>query len=75
MARSTYIYVLSWADRVGSAAPLAARTVKHEMTMFLIGMPTLDDMEVWRVKDGFTGDGPARTYLGTAREFLAKERP
>ena len=85
MARSTYVYVVAWADRVGSAAPLNAATVKRELADWLTRMRdinprVLDDVEVWRLTDvgayfGGGIDGPNRTHLGTAAEFLDKERP
>jgi hypothetical protein len=76
VSRSTYIYVVSYADRVGSAAPILARTVKYELVAAMADFPAamLADVEVWRMVDGgaayATGD---RTYLGTGPEFLAKE--
>lgn len=75
MSRSTYIYVLSWAERVESPMPIAARTVKWELVEFLKDMPdaALGDIEVWRLRDGIATDDKSRVHLGTAREFLAKE--
>ena len=76
MARSTYIYVVVYNERVGISLPVLARTVKYElanaMTNFL--PDALADMEVWRVgDDGSAYIADTRKYLGTGTEFLAAE--
>lgn len=78
MARSTYIYVVSYQDHVGSAAPILARTVRYELVgaMSDFSADMLADVDVWRMHDGgLTYETGARTHLGTGAEFLAKERP
>jgi hypothetical protein len=72
MARSKYVYVLTWADRVESAAPLLTATVKYEFLDALAGLNGLEDTDVWRMGDGVPLD---RNHLGTGAEFLARERP
>lgn len=72
MARSRYVYVLTWADRVESAAPLLTATVKYEFLDALAELNGLNDTEAWRMGDGTPLD---RTHLGAGAEFLAKERP
>lgn len=77
MARSTYIYVVSYADRVGVSAPVLVRTVKYELVRAMRHFPAamLADVEVWRYLDeGAAYGGPnSRTFLGTGPEFLTKE--
>lgn len=77
MARSTYIYVATWGDHVGSSGPVAAATVKREFLDALGRVRSLDDLEVWRVWDGavFSDGESGRTFLGPAAAYLAKERP
>lgn len=75
MARSTYIYLLAHCDAVGSGVPIAACTVKRELTDVMSRMPDLSDTEVWRLEDGIPWVPGGRAYLGTGAEFLAKERP
>lgn len=72
MARSKYIYVATWQDHVGSAAPILTGTVKYEFTDALAKLCGLDDMDIWRMGDGTALD---RTHLGNGLEFLARERP
>lgn len=73
MARSTYVYVLTWKDHVASAAPILTATVKRE---FLDGLAhagsQIDDTDAWRMRDGELLE---RTHLGSGAEYLAKERP
>lgn len=71
MARSTYIYVLTWKDHVASAAPILTATVKREFLDALAGLHGLDDTDAWRMGDGTPLD---RTHLGDGLEFLARER-
>lgn len=76
MSRSTYIYVVSYADRVGVAAPILARTVKYELVAAMAHFPApmLADVEVWRVVDGGAAYNVGeRTRLGTGPEFLTRE--
>ncbi len=77
MARSTYIYVAVWAERVGVPMLVAARTVKRELVGCLAEYPAaaLEDMDVWRMPDGDPRGPNDRIHLGTGAEFLAKERP
>lgn len=78
MARSKYIYIVSYRDHVGSAAPILARTVKYELVGAMSDFPAnmLTDVEVWRLDDGgLTYETGARTHPGGGAEFLAKERP
>lgn len=78
MSRSKYIYVASYMDHVGSAAPILARTVKYELVgaMGDFSADMLADVDVWRLDDGgLTYEAGARIHLGTGAEFLARERP
>jgi hypothetical protein len=77
MARSKYIYVAVWAERVGNSMPVAARTVKRELVDFIehLSMDARGDIEVWRVPDGIEWGPNGRIHVGTGAEFLAKERP
>lgn len=74
MARSTYIYVVVYNERVGISLPVLARTVKYELVNAMTNFPpdALADMEVWRVgDDGSAYIADTRKYLGTGTEFLA----
>lgn len=79
MSRSTYIYVVAYADYVGTGTPVLARTVKYELVSVMrhFSPDILADVEVWRYRDeGAAFSGPAsRDFLGTGPEFLAKETP
>lgn len=72
MARSKYAYVLTWKDRVQSAAPLLTATVKYEFLDALAGLNGLEDTDAWRMLDGVP---LSRDYLGSGAEYLARERP
>jgi len=77
VARSKYIYVAVWAERVGNSMPVAARTVKRELVQFLGQMSegARADMEVWRCRDGIVGPlEDSRNFMGTGAGFLAQER-
>jgi hypothetical protein len=76
MSRSTYIYVVSYAERVGVSAPILARTVKYELVAAMAHFPAamLADVEVCRMVDGGAAYNVGeRTHLGTGAEFLARE--
>lgn len=75
MARSKYIYLAVWAERVGDTQPVAARTVKRELVDFIAHLPmsAREDVNVWRVPDGIEWGPNGRIHLGTGAEFLAKE--
>lgn len=76
MSRSAYVYVVSYAARVGVSAPILARTVKYELVRAMGHFPAamLADVEVWRCRDeGATYGGPdSRDFLGTGPDFLAE---
>jgi hypothetical protein len=73
MARSKYIYIVTFQS--GDPTPIGAGTVKGEIVEVLSRMSGtfIADLEVWRLPDGL-GLG-TKVRLGTADEFLAKERP
>jgi hypothetical protein len=75
--RSSYNYVVTWRQPLNGAQPVMARTVKWELIAALghFEPDALADLEVWRFADrGAAFAATDRVHLGTAADFLTKER-